>query len=354
MTLLDYISQNKTRYEDELKAFLRIPSISTEPDNTPDVRRCAEFVRDELTRIGLNDVAMYETARHPIVFGQWLDAGPNAHTVLFYGHYDVQPVDPLDLWTNPPFEPTIHGDQIYARGASDDKGQVYLQLKALEALLKTDGKLPVNVKVIIEGEEEIGSPNLEPFLEQHADMLACDTVLVSDTPMYDYGMPSLCYGLRGLCYMEVEVVGPDRDLHSGSYGGVVENPINALARMISKLKDENGHILIAGFYDSVVAVGEEERQELARLPFDEEARKKDLTVDTFTGEREYLPRSNAPGHVRRSMSMVFGVALQARVRRRCCHRRRARRFPCASCPIRSRLRSPDFSKRIFVRSRRWE
>ncbi len=289
MTLLDYISQNKSRYEDELKAFLSIPSISTEPDNATDVRRCAEFVRDELTHIGLNDVAMFETARHPVVFGQRLDAGPNAHTVLFYGHYDVQPVDPLDLWTDPPFEPTIHGDQIYARGASDDKGQVYLQLKALEALLKTDGKLPVNVKVIIEGEEEIGSPNLELFLETHAEMLACDTVLVSDTPMYDYGMPSLCYGLRGLCYMEVEVVGPDRDLHSGSYGGLVENPANALARMISKLKDENGKILIEGFYDSVIPVGEEERKELARLPFDEKARMKDLNVDTFTGEREYLP-----------------------------------------------------------------
>ena len=289
MSVLDYIAQNKARYEDELKAFLRIPSVSTEPKHEGDVRHCAEFVRDELTRIGMNDVAIYETARHPVVFGQRLDAGENAHTVLFYGHYDVQPVNPLNLWTDPPFEPTIHGDQIYARGASDDKGQVFLQLKALEALLKADGKLPVNVKVIIEGEEEIGSPNLEPFLEKYREMLACDTVLVSDTPMYDYGMPSLCYGLRGLCYMELEVTGPNRDLHSGSYGGVVENPINALARIISKLKGEDGHILIDGFYDSVRPIDVEERTELARLPFDEAERMADLDVTQFTGEERYSP-----------------------------------------------------------------
>src|SRR6185503_13334501 len=188
-----------------------------------------------------------------VVYGERLDGGKGAPTVLFYGHYDVQPVDPLNLWTNPPFEPTIKGDNIYARGSVDDKGQVWLQLKAIEAHLRTNGALPVNVKVMIEGEEEIGSPNLDKFLSDHKELLACDTVLVSDTPMFGYEQPSLCYGLRGLSYMQVEVTGPNRDLHSGFFGGAVENPINALAVMISKLKDEKGRILIDGFYDNVVA-----------------------------------------------------------------------------------------------------
>jgi acetylornithine deacetylase/succinyl-diaminopimelate desuccinylase-like protein len=286
--IFSYIDKEKLRYEFELKEFLGIPSISTAPEHVADVRRCAEWVRDELARIGMNNVQIFETARHPVVYAERLDAGENAQTVLFYGHYDVQPVDPLNLWDAPPFEATIHGENMYARGSADDKGQVFLNFKALEAHLKIQGTLPVNVKVVIEGEEEIGSPNLEKFLDDHREMLKCDTVLVSDTSMYGYNMPSLCYGLRGLCYMEIEVTGPNRDLHSGSYGGLVVNPANALAHIIAKLKEENGKILIDGFYDSVREVSAEEHAELAKLPFDEDVYKKELGVNAIVGEKGYI------------------------------------------------------------------
>ncbi len=285
--ILSFIESNKDRYESELKEFLRIPSISTSPEHNGETRRCAEWVSDELKRIGLNNVRIMETAGHPVVYGERLDGGNDATTVLFYGHYDVQPVDPLDLWTNPPFEPTIVGDNIYARGSVDDKGQVLMQLKAIEAHLRVSGAMPVNVKVIIEGEEEIGSPNLDKFLSDNKELLKCDTVLVSDTPMFGYDQPSLCYGLRGLCYMQVEVTGPNRDLHSGFFGGAVENPINALAVMISKLKDANGLILIDGFYDNVTPISEIERKEFARLPFDQKAFIKDLETDASPGEEGY-------------------------------------------------------------------
>ena len=285
--ILSFIDQNKSRYEEELKEFLRIPSISTSLEHKDEIRRCAEFVRDELTRIGLNDVKIYETAGHPVVFGERMDGGKEGQTVLFYGHYDVQPVDPLNLWTNPPFEPTIIGDNIYARGSVDDKGQVWLQLKAIEAHLRINGALPVNVKVIIEGEEEIGSPNLDKFLSDHKELLACDTVLISDTPMFGYDQPSLCYGLRGLCYMQVEVTGPNRDLHSGFFGGAVANPINALATMISKLKDDQGRILIDGFYDNVLPITDRERKEYTKLPFEQKAFMKDLQTDATPGEAGY-------------------------------------------------------------------
>ncbi len=285
--ILSYIDKNKDRYESELKEFLSIPSISTAPENVADVRRCAAWVRDELKRIGMKQAQIFETAGHPVVYAEHMEAGGNAQTVLFYGHYDVQPVDPLHLWDAPPFEPTVRGENIYARGSADDKGQVFLNLKALEAHLKLNGTLPVNVKVMIEGEEEIGSPNLETFLEEHREFLKCDTVLVSDTPMYGYDTPSLCYGLRGLCYIELEVTGPNRDLHSGSYGGVVVNPINALAHMISKLKDEQGNILIDGFYDKILPEDKRERAELSKLPFDETSYKKDLNVNALVGEAGY-------------------------------------------------------------------
>lgn len=287
MDLLSFIEANKNRYEDELKEFLRIPSISTSAEHNAQTRRAAEFVRDELTRIGMNNVAIYETAGHPVVYGERLDGGANAHTVILYGHYDVQPVDPLELWRNPPFEPWIEGDNIFARGSVDDKGQVWMQLKAIEAHLKTTGRLPINVKVMIEGEEEIGSPNLDKFLSDNQDLLKCDTVLVSDTPMFAYDQPSLCYGLRGLCYMQVDVTGPNRDLHSGFFGGAVENPINALAVMISKLKDEQGKVLIDGFYDNVVPISDRERQEFAKLPFDQKAFVTDLQTDASPGEAGY-------------------------------------------------------------------
>jgi acetylornithine deacetylase/succinyl-diaminopimelate desuccinylase-like protein len=285
--ILKFIDENKSRYEEELKAFLRIPSISTSPDHKAEMLRCADWVAEEMKRIGLQNVKVMPTAGHPVVYGERLDGGKDSQTVLFYGHYDVQPVDPLNLWTNPPFEPTIIGENIFARGSVDDKGQVLMQLKAIEAHIKSDGAMPVNVKVIIEGEEEIGSPNLDKFLEDNKELLACDTVLVSDTPMFGYDQPSLCYGLRGLCYMQVEVTGPNRDLHSGFFGGAVENPINALAVMISKLKDTNGKILIDGFYDNVNPIAENERKEFTRLPFDREAFMHDLETDATPGEAGY-------------------------------------------------------------------
>jgi acetylornithine deacetylase/succinyl-diaminopimelate desuccinylase-like protein len=285
--LLSYIEKNKSRYEEELKEFLRIPSISTLHEMKPELRRCAEFVRDELSKIGLKNVKIIETAGYPVVYGERLDAGADAPTVLFYGHYDVQPVDPLDLWTNPPFEPTIVGENIYARGSVDDKGQVWMILKSIEAHLANGGKVPVNVKVIIEGEEEIGSPNLDKFLADHKEMLACDTVLICDTPMFGYDQPSLCYGLRGLCYMQVDVTGPNRDLHSGFFGGAVANPINALGEMISKLKDEKGRILIDGFYDNALPIPESERKDYAKLRFDRNDFMKDLETDATPGEEGY-------------------------------------------------------------------
>jgi acetylornithine deacetylase/succinyl-diaminopimelate desuccinylase-like protein len=285
--ILKFIDDNKSRYEEELKEFLRIPSISTSPDHKSEMLRCAEWVAYQMRQLGLNNVKIMPTAGHPVVYGERLDGGTSGQTVLFYGHYDVQPVDPINLWTNPPFEPTIIGENIFARGSVDDKGQVLMQLKAIEAHIKLNGAMPVNVKVIIEGEEEIGSPNLDKFLEDNKALLACDTVLVSDTPMFAYDQPSLCYGLRGLCYMQVEVTGPNRDLHSGFFGGAVENPINALAVMISKLKDEKGRILIDGFYNNVKPISDAERKEIARLPFDRKAYMMDLEIDVTPGEEGY-------------------------------------------------------------------
>lgn len=285
--ILDYIGREHPLHLGQLLDFLRIPSVSTAPEHIADVAHCADWLADEMRSIGLNNVEIFPTAGHPVVFGQWLDAGENAPTVLFYGHYDVQPVDPLNLWTNPPFEPTIRDGQVFARGAMDDKGQVFLQLKAIEAHLKTNGNLPVNVKVLLEGEEEIGSVNLEQFLREHKEMLACDTTLISDTAMFADNMPSITYGLRGLTYMEVTVTGANRDLHSGSFGGAIDNPANALCAMIAKLKDEFGRITIPGFYDDVLALTDEERKQFARLPHDEAEYCKANGVPATHGEFGY-------------------------------------------------------------------
>lgn len=285
--LLDYIDANRQRYLDELQELLAIPSISTEPANAPDVARCAEWLQTHLLHIGLENVQIFPTKGHPIVYADWLHAGDDKPTILFYGHYDVQPVDPLNLWTNPPFEPTMRDGKIFARGATDDKGQVFLHIKCLEAWLKTNGSIPVNVKLLIEGEEEIGSVNLESFLEEHKAMLACDSVVISDTAMPKKGQPGIVYGLRGLCYMEVHITGPNRDLHSGSFGGAVQNPLNALATIISKLKDEQGRILIDGFYDNIVELSAEERAALAQLDFSEEEFRQSLEVDALFGEEGY-------------------------------------------------------------------
>lgn len=285
--LLAYIENNQSAHLEELKDFLRIPSISTDPERKGDVLRCAEWVQNSMKSIGLENIQIFPTEGHPVVYGEHLHAGKDAPTVLFYGHYDVQPVDPLHLWTSAPFEPTVRDGKIFARGAVDDKGQVFMQLKSLEAHLKTNGKLPVNVKVLIEGEEEIGSVNLESFLRKHAQMLAADTVLISDTAMFADEVPSLCYGLRGLSYMEVTVTGPNRDLHSGVFGGAVANPANALASIIAKLTDDYGRITIPGFYDDVLPLTPEEREEYARLPYDEAAYCKELNIPATDGEFGY-------------------------------------------------------------------
>ena len=283
---LDYIDTNLDRFIEELKDFLRIASISARSEHSGDVKACAEWVRQAAEEIGLENATVYPTEGHPVVYADWLHA-EGKPTLLIYGHYDVQPPEPLELWTSPPFEPDVRGDDIYARGSVDDKGQVHLHLKAIEAWMKTVGNLPINVKLIIEGEEEIGSPNLEPFVRDHKELLSCDAVMISDTPMYDYDMPSITYGLRGLAYFELRVTGPDRDLHSGMFGGVVANPLNALCTIIAQMKDEKGRIQLPGFYDDVVDVSSEEREELGRLPYSEEEFEKMINIPDTVGEEGY-------------------------------------------------------------------
>jgi len=285
--ITDFISKNKDRYITELKHFLSFPSISTNPENKKDVLECAEYIKEHLETLGMEHVTIYPTKGHPVVYADWLNAGSDKPTVLIYGHYDVQPVDPLDLWTTPPFEADIRGGNIYARGSADDKGQVFIHLKALEAHLKNNRSLPLNIKLIIEGEEEIGSIHLGDFINEHKELLKCDVVVISDTSMYDKDVPAIGYALRGLCYMELEVTGPNRDLHSGQYGGAVDNPINALAHIITKLKDDKGKVLIDGFYDDVEPLSNEEKEGFKKLPFSDEKYAKGLNVEKLFGEAGY-------------------------------------------------------------------
>ncbi len=284
--VVKYINQHKDTYIEELKSFLRIPSISTLVESKDDIRKAANFVAEKLNSAGMNRVEVYETEGHPLVYGEWLGA-PGKPTVLIYGHYDVQPIDPIELWDSPPFEPEIRGDKIFARGATDDKGQMLVHIKSVEAFLKTTGSLPLNVKFIIEGEEEVGSESLETFIKNNTDLLKCDTVLISDTSLYAKGVPTITFALRGLQYMEVEIVGPNRDLHSGTYGGAVANPINVLAEMISKLHDKNGKITIPGFYDDVLKLTKKERENYKQLKFSEKKYAKELGVAELTGEKGY-------------------------------------------------------------------
>jgi acetylornithine deacetylase/succinyl-diaminopimelate desuccinylase-like protein len=282
--IIEYINNSLPRFQEELSEFLAIPSISTAEEHKQDVQKCADWLQAHLERIGMQKVVQYPTKGHPIVYAEWLGAGEDKPTVLFYGHYDVQPVDPLNLWTNPPFEPTVRDGKIFARGATDDKGQVFLHIKCIEAWLAVRGNLPVNVKLLIEGEEEIGSMNLEPFVNENQELLSNSAVVISDTAMYQKGQPSIVVGLRGLCYMEVHVTGPNRDLHSGVYGGAVQNPVNALATIIAKLKDEFGRIQIPGFYDDVVELTLEERAEFTALGNNDSAMMNDLQVQELFGE----------------------------------------------------------------------
>lgn len=285
MTQKDYLESNKDRFLNELFDLLRIPSVSADSKFKEDVLKTAEFVRNKLVEAGADEVEICPTAGYPIVYGQKI-IDPSLPTVLVYGHYDVQPATPYELWDTPPFEPTLRDGKIYARGAADDKGQFYMHLKAFEVMMKTN-TLACNVKFMIEGEEEVGSSNLGPFCISNKEKLKADVVLISDTSMIANDCPSIDVGLRGLSYVEVEVTGPNRDLHSGVYGGAVANPINILAQMIAKMHDDNNHITIPGFYDDVITVSDQDRNELAKIPFDLEEYKKDLGIQDVWGEKAY-------------------------------------------------------------------
>ncbi len=280
-----YISENKDRFLNELLDILRIPSVSARSEHKEDMNTCAEAVKQRLAEAGADNVMVLQTQGHPAVYGEKI-IDPSKPTVLVYGHYDVQPPDPLELWHSGPFEPVIKEGKIYARGSADDKGQFYMHVKAFEALMKTNS-LPLNIKFIIEGEEEVGSPNLAALLEEKKDLLKADVILISDTSMISLDTPSIDTGVRGLSYIQVEVTGADRDLHSGVYGGAVANPITILAQMIASLHDENNHVTIPHFYDDVIEASAEERKEMAKAPFDEEAYKQDLGVKDLWGERGY-------------------------------------------------------------------
>ncbi|HEY7444089.1 MAG TPA: dipeptidase [Vicinamibacterales bacterium] len=284
--VVDFINVSRDRYLTELKDYLAIPSISALPQHASDVRRCAEWTADELRRVGLQNVKLIETPGNPVVYGDWLGA-PGAPTILFYGHYDVQPVDPVDLWETPPFEATVRDGEIYARGAADDKGQIFMHFKAVEAHLKKHGRLPLNMKFILEGEEEVGSAHLDEFIRGHKKELSADVVVISDSPMLERGIPSICYGLRGLVYCQIDLRGTKTDLHSGSFGGAVANPAFVLAQVLSQMKDRGNRIRIPGFYDAVRPLSDAERAEWKKLPFNETKYRKEIGAPRLTGEKGF-------------------------------------------------------------------
>lgn len=290
-SVAEHIETNKDRFLNELLDLLRIPSVSADPKYKKEVARCAEAVKLRMEEAGLDKVEVCATPGNPIVYGEKI-VDPGKPTVLVYGHYDVQPPDPMDLWDSPPFEPVVKDGVIYARGSADDKGQFYMHVKAVEAMLQT-GNLPCNVKMMIEGEEEVGSTNLGPFVQENKKRLAADVVLISDTSMIANDVPSINTGLRGLSFLEVEVTGPNRDLHSGVYGGAVANPINVLCDLIGSLHDKDHRVAIPGFYDEVQDLSDAERKALAEAPFDEAAYMKDLGVDALLGEKGYSTTERA-------------------------------------------------------------
>ncbi len=284
--LTQYLEQHQDAFIDSLKSVLRIPSVSTDPDHNADCARCAEHVAQDLKRVGMTRAEVMKTAGHPVVYAEWLGA-PGKPTVLLYGHYDVQPPDPLELWHTPPFEPVLRDGKLFARGAVDDKGQVYMHINAIEAHMQVNGKLPVNLKVIIEGEEESGSDNLEKFLVDHRAMLDADVIVVSDTAMLGHDQPALTYALRGILYTQINVQGPSQDLHSGHFGGAVTNPANALCAIIAALKDGDGRITIPGFYDRVRPLTPAEREQLRSVPFNEAAYLAESGAPVPAGEKGY-------------------------------------------------------------------
>jgi acetylornithine deacetylase/succinyl-diaminopimelate desuccinylase-like protein len=281
--ITEYLESSRERHVDELEEFLRIPSVSAKAEHGGDMKRAAEWLVERMLEAGLQTAEVMPTAGHPVVLGEWRGV-EGAPTLLVYGHYDVQPPEPLDEWQTPPFEPTVRNGRLYARGSVDDKGQLYLHLKAVEAHIATRGTLPVNVIFLIEGEEEIGSVNLESFLVENRERLRCDAVMISDTTMFAPGLPSITIGLRGLAYMEVHVQGPRTDLHSGAYGGAVVNPANALAGILARLHDAEGRVTIPGFYDEVRELSDEERKAIATLPFEEATLREEVGAPVLRGE----------------------------------------------------------------------
>jgi acetylornithine deacetylase/succinyl-diaminopimelate desuccinylase-like protein len=284
-TTSEYLETHKDRFLDEMLELLRIPSVSAKSEHKADMLKCAELIRQKLLDAGCDKAEVMPTDGHPVVYGEKI-IDPAKPTVLVYGHYDVQPPEPLELWHSGPFEPVIKDGKVYARGSADDKGQFYMHVKALEAMTQT-GSLHTNIKFIIEGEEEVGSPNLGKFVAQNKDLLKCDVILISDSALLSMETPSLDVGMRGLSYIQVEVTGPNRDLHSGTYGGAVANPITMLAKMIAGCHDENNHITIPGFYDDVLEATPEERALLNKAPYDEEEYKRELGVKELWGEKGY-------------------------------------------------------------------
>ncbi|WP_078543351.1 dipeptidase [Litchfieldia alkalitelluris] len=286
LKIQEYLHQHREEHLKQLVELLAIPSISALPEHKGDVKKAADWMAAALTSIGMENVEVHDTKGHPIVYGDWLNA-PGKPTVLIYGHYDVQPVDPLHLWDSPPFEAEIRDEKIYARGASDDKGQTFMHLKAIEAIMQATGTLPVNVKFCIEGEEEIGSPNLPAFTEENKELLAADILVISDTGMLERGKPTICYGLRGLCGLQIDIKGAKGDLHSGLYGGGVQNAIHALVELVGSFHNEHGQITVEGFYDRVAPLTAEEKAAYDELHFDEEAVRSELGVPELVGEEGY-------------------------------------------------------------------
>lgn len=313
-----YISENEPRMLDELFSLIRIPSISAKPEHHDEMLACAERWRQLLLEAGADEAMVMPSQGNPMVFAQ-KTVNPEAKTVLVYAHYDVMPAEPLELWKSAPFEPEVRDGHIWARGADDDKGQSFIQVKAFEYLVKK-GLLTHNVKFIFEGEEEIGSPSLEAFCQEHRELLKADIILVSDTSMLGADLPSLTTGLRGLAYWEIEVTGPNRDLHSGHFGGAVANPINVLCQMLARVVDADGRITVPGFYDDVEEVPQAERDMIAHIPFDETKYKAAIGVKELFGEK-VTAHWNVTVAARRSTFAAFGEAIQAKVRRRCCRRK---------------------------------
>ncbi len=285
---LSYIKENEKRFLEKLKEVVAIPSVSTAPEHKGDIQKTAKWIQKELLALGMEHVKIYPTPRHPIVYGDWLKAGPNVPTALIYGHYDVQPETPLDKWHTEPFTPTIKGENIYGRGTTDMKGQIIATLAAVEAIIQ-GGEFPINIKFLIEGEEEVGGPNLENFIAAHTDLLACDFALNPDTGMLAPDTPTITYALRGLAYFDLEIYGPQQDLHSGLFGGVVHNPAQVLAELIAGMHDAQGRVTLSGFYDRVTPLEDEERAELSRLPLNEKFYLQESGAPTLWGEEGYTP-----------------------------------------------------------------